>query len=108
MSVVDSSVFTEFADAEAVVVWRGVSVAGGVCVAATSWKADDTAAARWRRSNSACWAAGSLGGDGREEKDDDEERRVVVRERLKVWRGRGRRGRRNGGIVVGAILISGY
>lgn len=36
-----------------------------------SWKAMETAAARWRRSNSACWSAGSFGGDGRAEKPEE-------------------------------------
>lgn len=62
-----------------------------------SWKAEETAAARWRRSNSACWAAGSLGGAGREEKVD-ERRREGRRLRLSL---RGRRG----GIFVFCLVV---
>jgi hypothetical protein len=38
--------------------------------AASGWKAEDTAAARWSRSNSACWSAGSFGGEARENDED--------------------------------------
>lgn len=54
-----------------------------------SWKAEETAAARWRRSNSACWAAGSLGGAGWEVKVDE---RRWEKERRRLLNLRGRRG----------------
>ena len=65
-------------------------MAGVVAAAVVSsgWKADDTEAARWRRSNSACWSAGSFGGDGRVWKV--EEKRVMRRGVRRMRRGRRR------------------
>lgn len=68
----------------------GLSV---VLVSASGWKAEETEASRWRRSNSACWAAGSFGGAAR-----------LKEEAGRDWMRRGRRmrivGRRSGIVVV--------
>lgn len=88
-----------FAAAATFVAWRGDSVEGGVWVW-ISWKAEETAAARWRRSNSACWAAGSFGGAGREEKVDER--------RWRDWLRRGERRRlrgRRGGILFCDVVL---
>ena len=44
----------------------GVSEVAGTGALSSGWKAWETEASRWRRSNSTCSLAGSLGGEGLE------------------------------------------
>lgn len=63
------------------------------CSSTRCWKALETEAWRWRRSNSACWSAGRRGGAGPREKAEVEEKRVGIEVFERLRRGRRRRRR---------------